>query len=123
MGFDSRGLFRLKLPQQLKQPRRIERIEVVIGAIAEVPARSADRHHHKLGLDSSQRPYQVCARHIREAGVQHYTVDRWKARQRLDGLKTVVRRDDVEFSGLNHELSGGDAARVLAIDDDETWPD
>jgi len=54
--------------------------------------------------------------------VDHHSVNMGKTSQRCQRFLGVIRGDDVQLGAFNHQLSGGDAPRIVAIDDDEAWP-
>jgi len=85
-------------------------------------ARCADDDKRKVSGKNAQIFDQLRAAHVPDARIDNGAVDVRKALEGLNRLLPAIGRDDVEFSGLNDEFAGGDAAGVFAVDNEKAGP-
>ena len=116
LGFDGGALLGLNLFEQLQQPRRLERVQMMVGALAEVATRPADANDDQFRLECFHVPDHLSAGHVAKIGVHHHAINRREPLQGLQRLFAAVSRDDIQLRGLDNEFARGDTAGVLAID-------
>jgi hypothetical protein len=122
LGFDGCGFFGRDGLEKLEKLGGLEGVEVKVGAGAVGRAGGVDDDEWELGVDGVELFDEAFTRGVLDAGVDDDTVDQGEALEGLNGFFAAVGGDDVEFGGLNDELSRGDAAGVFAVDNEETGP-
>lgn len=120
---DQRGLFRLKLLQQLQQFAGIEGFQVVVRSATEFMPQCARNYDRETRLNFLELLHNLMAGKISDAGIENCGIHRRECFQGLDGFSPTVCRDDIELCGLNDELAGGDAAGVFLVDYEKAGSD
>lgn len=112
-----RWAYLLEFCQQL--PGVIAR-DMIVLPFASLIAAGRYNDYREIGMDFLQTRDELCAGNPADLAIEHNAIHGWKAGESFDRLFSAVSGNYVHLSGLNHQLTGGDALGIFVVHNKET---
>lgn len=116
------GGIRLQTAERLQQFGWIIGFELKVSLWTYVGSWCRNYNDRNLRLKGLNLANYLTAGDVFQAPIEDDSADSRKSREDFQCLLARVGRQNVEFSGFDHELAGGDTAGKLPVDNKKTGP-